>query len=300
MLTKTSLAVVAIVTNLVLAGCSGNGNLAAPGVATLYTSDGNRITTTVAAERFNASSVAISGLTAGTSVIGMDVDPNGGVLAALGSDGQAYTLNPVSGSATPVGTPDTATSFSGKIVDIDFNPRAKAGTAMPPVQDVFRVVTNTGDNLRRNSATGARVGTDKAFVYVTGDRNAGKTVSIAAIAYTDSGLNGGTLPAQTTVYAIDTANEVLVVLGSKPANSMAGNVGNPDEGMLSTIGSLGIDLSGNVGFDIDSASGVAYVTAAGANGYNLYTIDLASGALSKVGLLSPTTAPVIAFAVQQR
>lgn len=301
MLKKTCFALAA--TAVLLASCSGDDSeLAAVGEAPLYVTNGTQIFSFLPSNRLAATAATITGITAGTTIIGLDMNPRQGSLAALGSNGQVYAINGVSGIAQAIGSPDTVTSFAGKAVDIDFNPR---------VQDVFRIVTSTGDNIRRNQASGARAGTDKAFTYITGDVNAGKTINIGALAYTDSRLNNGTIPAQTTAFVIDTANNSVALLGSSPANGTAGNPGNPNEGILTTVCALNPDITNPVGFDIDSALNRGYIVTNSTGGPSLFTINLTQTGTTPggptfactfefAGLLAPAIGTITGFAVQQQ
>src|SRR5688572_5546900 len=51
------------------------------------------------------SDVAVTGLTSGESLEGIDFRPATGELYGLGSTGQLYRLDPATGVATPVGAP---------------------------------------------------------------------------------------------------------------------------------------------------------------------------------------------------
>lgn len=79
---------------------------------------------------------------------------------ALGSTNRVYTVNPLTGAATKVGTPFNPAVF-GNGVGFDINPAV----------DRLRVITSTGQNLRLVPATGAVAGVDKPLAYADGDRN---------------------------------------------------------------------------------------------------------------------------------
>lgn len=99
------------------------------------------------------SAVAVTGLSSGDSIVGLDVRPSDGLLYALGSQGRLYTLNPGSGQATLKATlaadpADTSAPFaglSGASFGFDFN----------PLIDALRVLSDVGQNLRVNPDTGA-------------------------------------------------------------------------------------------------------------------------------------------------
>ena len=60
----------------------------------------------------------------------------------------------------------------------------------------------------------------------------------------------------------------------------------PNAGVLNTVGSLGVNTSGDVGFDIAGNNGTAYATltvGGGFGGSTLYIVNLGSGTLFPVG-----------------
>ncbi|MCU0867039.1 MAG: DUF4394 domain-containing protein [Planctomycetes bacterium] len=205
--------------------------------------------------------VAISGLPAGTSLVGIDVRPATGRLYGLGSNSQLYVLDPNTGLATAVGAP-FATALSGSEFGFDFNPTV----------DRIRIVSDSGQNLRAHPDTGAVVAVDSALQFAPSDPNAGMTPQIAASGYTNS-VAGATT---TTLYNIDTGRDVLVT--QIPPNS----------GTLNTIGSLGRDVIAVAGFDIapDGRAFAALNTAGSTSGTTqLFALDLGTGATSWLGTL---------------
>ena len=208
-----------------------------------------------------ANNVAVTGLNPGESIIGIDFRPATGVLYAVGSLGNVYTLNQSTGAATFVTalTADPTSTFNGlngAAFGFDFN----------PVVDRLRITSDANQNLRVNVVTGATI-TDMplAFSSGLGDPN------ITGSAYTnaDNDPNTGTL-----LYGIDTVTNSLYT--QNPANN----------GTLSLVGSLGVDPSSDLhGFDISGGSGVAYAvfTVVGLPSSQLYRIDLATGAATLIG-----------------
>jgi len=210
------------------------------------------------------SSVPISGLQAGELVLGIDFRPGTGQLFALGSSHRLYTIDPANGAATPVGADPFAPALSGTDFGFDFNPAV----------DRIRVISDAEQNLRLDPALGTVAANDTPL------NPAGNVV---AAAY----LNNHAAPASTVLYDID---------------SVAGNLltqNPPNAGTLTLVGSLGLAVSSSdVGFDIASASGTAYLSAytGGANP-GLYRVNLTTGAATLVGSIG-TTDPLRAFAVQ--
>ncbi len=206
-----------------------------------------------------AGSVAITGLGVGESLLGIDLRPATGQLYGLGSQSRLYTIDPLTGVATGVGSAGAFT-LSGTAFGFDFNPTV----------DRIRLVGNTGQDLRLHPVTGALVATDGTIVYSAGDVNEGATPNMAGSAYINN-VAGATT---TALYNIDAS------LGSLTLQNP------PNTGANSTVGSLGVSFSNleNVGFDISGVTGTAFASlASGGASSSLYTIDLGTGAASLVG-----------------
>ena len=211
------------------------------------------------------STLTVTGL-GNEQIGGIDFRPSTGQLYALGSAGGLYTIDTATGAATAVG--------SGVPVaqrDRDF------GFAFNPVPDAIRVVTATDLNLRVNPGTGTTT-TDTPLAYAAGDPNAGTNPTVAGVAYTNQ-LPG---PQTTTIlYGIDVSTGSLVLQSP------------PNEGTLSTIGSLGsafaqLGQGTTVGFDIEGGTNLAFASffnAGSANG--LYSINLLTGAATALGGVFP-------------
>lgn len=194
---------------------------------------------------------AITGLQSGENILGIDVRPATGELYALGSSSRLYVINRATAAATFVAT--LSVTLNGTDFGVDFNPTV----------DRLRVVSNAGQNLRINPNNGATT--------VDGTLNPGTPV-VNAAAYTNS-FNGATT---TTLYDIDTANDTLYTQNP------------PNNGTLVAIGPLGFDISSVNGFDIFAGDGVAYLAATATVGLGnpvLYTVNLATGAATSVGLI---------------
>ncbi len=166
------------------------------------------------------SSVQITGLQAGEKLLGIDFRPSTGQLYGVGSTSRIYVINLTSGAARMIGAGAFTPAIDGNIVGFDFNPTV----------DRIRLVTNNRQNLRLNPETGAVVAVD-------GNINLGgqATPMLAAAAY-ENNVAGATV---TTLYSIDLATKKLY--RNNP----------PNAGTLEEVGSLGLDISGDGGYDID-------------------------------------------------
>ena len=149
---------------------------------------------------------------------------------------------------------------AGVTVTVDFN----------PVADRLRIITSEGVNLRVNVDDG-KATVDGALKFKDGDAQAGKTPKVIAGAYTNS---ANPKPTATALYDIDEAGHLLT---QAP----------PNDGVLNTIGMLGVKLDGPVAFNIVNEGrgqrGVAV------NGGTLYSVDLKTGKATAAGKIEGLT-----------
>jgi hypothetical protein len=184
---------------------------------------------------------------ASAKLVGIDVRPADGMLYGVSSDGTIWTIDTASGKATQKSKLDMPLPGNATIT-VDFN----------PVADRLRVIGSDGSNLRINVDDG-KVTKDGDLKYAEADANKGKTPKIVAGAYTNS-VKGAK---ETTLYDIDASG---VVLRQAP----------PNDGVLNTVGQLGMNAPDVVAFDIlaDAQGGnTGWLMA----GNTLYRIDLQSG-----------------------
>jgi hypothetical protein len=225
----------------------------------LVATNGTGLTSLDSSSTGVTSSVPISGLQAGETLVGMDFRPSDGQLYGIGSASRIYRLNPASGVAVQVGTAG-AFALNGTAFGMDFN----------PVADRIRSVSNAEQNLRLSPIDGTLSGTDSAL------NPAGNVV---AAAYSNN-FAGATA---TTLYDIDSASGMLVIQNP------------PNNGTLATVGSLGLgtNLNENIGLDIAGVDGVAYATITTGGTSKLYTVNLATGASTLVGTIGTGATPYL-------
>lgn len=216
------------------------------------------------------SNVQITGLGPGEAILGIDFRPANGQLYALGSQSRVYKINTTNGVATEVsgGTPFI---LNGTSFGFDFN----------PVPDRIRVVSNTEQNLRLNPDTGGLAATDSNLSYDATDTNVGQNPNIVGAAYTNS-FAGATV---TTLFNIDSDLDTLVRQGGDPEAGVNPTI-SPNTGFLFTLGSLGVDILGEVGLDVAAGSNRAFsaLQPLGSFTSKLYTVALRTGA-GQVGLI---------------
>ena len=228
--------------------------------------------TTTAARR-----IAITGLAAGETVVGIDFRSTAPVTTAADrklygatSASRIVTIDTTSGAASAVGTAAFTPGLLGTAFGFDFNPTA----------DRLRLHSDQEQDLRLNQLTGATAAVDTALAYAIGDANVGQNPNVVGTAYTNS-VAGATA---TDLFAIDSDRDVLVFLA------------NPNSGRLTTRGALGVNTTQDVGFDVFgpglattpaqvavTAQAYATLTTQGQSRSRLYTINLGTGQATLVG-----------------
>ena len=214
------------------------------------------------------SDLPVTGLQQGESLLGIDFRPANGLLYGVGSSNRLYTVNPRTGEASQVGSGQFAVPLTPGAAGFDFNPTV----------DRIRFVNQAGQNARLNPDTGAIVDFDTLaggiqldanLAYRAGDTNFGSSPAAVGAAYVNN-FAGGT---STTLFVIDSNLDVLV------------RQDPPNNGVLNTIGSLGVDAGTVLGFDVRSVGGnetaLAAIDVGGVS--SLYNINLTTGQASIVG-----------------
>ncbi len=216
----------------------------------------------------------IIGLQPGEHVVGIDYRVSTAQLYAVGSSSRLYTVDPVTGLATRVGT----TPFTPAL---DSTPGLEFGVDFNPVSDKLRVVSETGQNFLLDPNTGAVTATDPALVYASGQQDAGQAASVSAIAYTNN-FRGATVK---TLYGLDWRRNTLVRVGQ-----LSTSVGEPPTGQTFTVGSLqtGFGVTELAGFDVAASDTTAYAALRSTDSLGtsrFYTVNLSTGAASEVGTI---------------
>jgi hypothetical protein len=190
-------------------------------------------------------------------LVGFDVRPADGMLYGVSADGGIYTIDPKSGQAT-MKSKMSETLKPGVTATIDFNPAA----------DRLRVMGSDGTSLRVNVDDG-KATVDGSHKFKDGDASAGKTPKVVAGAYTNS-VKG---TQSTALYNIDATSGSLVMQAP------------PNDGVLNTVGSLGMAVSEPVAFNI-VMSGAEKNDAWLVSGDTLYSVDLKTGKAASVGKIA--------------
>lgn len=184
---------------------------------------------------------------------GIDLRPSDGKLYGVTKDGTIVTIDTATGAAT-AGAKLAINLPEGVTASIDFNPMA----------DRLRLMGSDGTNLRANVDTG-EVTEDGKLAFEAGDPNAEREPKVIATAY----INSYGKPEKTAMYDVDAAGTFIQQV-------------KPNDGVLKTIGSLGIPAADRVAMDVQTTAdgtNTAWLAAGGV----LYTIDVATGTATKTG-----------------
>lgn len=235
--------------------------------------DGQLVTFGLGNAAASASSKPLTGL-GNDSLVDLDINSFNGSLYGFAASGKVYTIDPQSGAATLNTTPASALSVS----KTDFNPVANRVRVFAPGAANFRLSVAPAPA----AAPTGTVTTDGTLAYVVGDANAGKTPDLRGAAYTNSYLNGGVVAPSTALYSVDGSANTLNLHSTAAGSTPAGNFST-----LKTVGSLGITLGSDVGFDITTSGAAGGTnTAYLVSGSALYTVDLSTGAATPLATLS--------------
>jgi hypothetical protein len=80
--------------------------------------------------------------------------------------------------------------------------------------------------------------------------------------------------------------------------SLDGTPNSPNGGTITSVGSLGLgaNLNDNIGFDISGVSGIAFASITAGGISRLFTINLATGATTNLGVIGIGTVPFSSIA----
>ena len=252
--------------------------------------------------RFNSltpgttATATIAGLNAGEAVVGIDRRPATGQYLAVVQNTLLGTLrlaqlDPQTGGTTPIGVGIALVDVTGTA--ITFPAGTAFGVDINPTVDKLRIVASTGANFRVDPATGAAVDGDATATGIQPDTtlNGGSTKGDAT-AYTNS-FNGSKF---TTQYTLDASTDKLFIQNLP-------NAGTLTNGVSITVNGTAVDFTDANGFDIPSgvqvtasnaaATGTGYAVLTIAGSTALYGINLATGAATKLGVISTGTTPVV-------
>ena len=195
---------------------------------------------------------------AGEFIRDIDVRPGNGQLYGRSNFDRLFLINPTNPLAIPIGN---ASPIIPAQLGMDFDPR----------NDQIRLWTNLRENVVLNSVTGSIERFGLPLSYVPGDPFQGTAPRVTGLAFVNS------VPAATFtgVYAIDHFRNTLVQPGSQSLN----------DGRLSTVGGLGLEVGPRLGFDIAPFTNAAFASfqISGQGISRLYSINLGTGPRNRAG-----------------
>lgn len=205
---------------------------------------------------------ALSGMVEDTYLVGIDFRVQDGKLYGVGDKGGIYILDVKRSKAYLEDRPRVALDGSAAY-GVDFNPAA----------DALRVITSNGANLRVPFATPSATIVDGPLTRPAAAPATGTVpaTGVTAAGYTNNDLDASTA---TTLFVLDTERDQVAL--QSPANA----------GTTVATGALGMDASGDVGFDVRSElrkGKTVSVAAYAVSGGVLYDINLLTGAATKEG-----------------
>jgi Domain of unknown function (DUF4394)/Calx-beta domain/Bacterial Ig domain len=219
-----------------------------------------------------AQDLAITGLGGGETLLGIEGDIYSGIFG-LTNLGRLVAINVTTGGASDLA------GFNDETLSGTISPRL--GITIDPATNVIRIVDDAGRNVTADIDVSYQI--DGQAIR---NRTALQRTGIAAIAYTSRGPNGEAA----TLYGIDATTDALVRIGGP------NGAPSPNEGAVTVVGPLGINVDGNVAFDIDPSSNVGYLTRHDPThdpDYDeLYIVDLSTGAATIVGNINTPKRPL--------
>ena len=238
---------------------------AAP-TAIALTADNRMLAFSPSAPNSITATTSITGLASGESMLGVDFRPRDGLLYGIATGGKLYVIDATTGAATlratlmadPTDATAPYTGIVGVVTSVDFN----------PVADRLRVITSSGQSLRIVVETVITGTTTVTAGNTTTDGNINRVsgaASVIASAYTNSYAGA----AATMLHNLEQNNDVLTLQNP------------PNDGTLTNIGALGLDVTGTAGFDIGGGDNGLILAAmrTGTTGpFSLYTVALTTGA----------------------
>jgi Domain of unknown function (DUF4394) len=249
------------------------GNGRGPDRLLVATTDSNQLITFNAKDGRIRKLVSIKGLPAGETLVGIDFQPASGALYGVGTNEIVYRVNERTGIAIAEG-PAFTPALNGQSFGVDFN----------PVVNRIRVVSDAEQNLALDPDAGTAL--------MNANLNPAGEMIVGA-AYENSQFSA-MAPAATTLHVVGAANDRLYTQNPPAAGTltMPRNLRVPGAGRL--------DVGANVGFDIEGASGLGYLTDADpGRGTTLYTVDVPTGKAKSLGRIGGRSLTLTGLAVVQ-
>ena len=217
--------------------------------------DGNELVRFDSATPATTTAIAVTGLVAGETLVGIDFRPADRKLYGLTDAGRVYAISTSTGAATLFTTSSIA--LVGTSFGIDFNPG----------NDRLRVLSDAEQSFKIDMATGIATA-DPALAYGATDAHFGENPNVVEFAFTNSVAGA----ASAGFYLIDTSTDMIGTL-------------LVPTGQLTSIWMLGFDATGSAGLDVSPRGNTAYAALTVAASTGLYRIDLLYGTPTLIGTI---------------
>ncbi|MFN0130361.1 MAG: DUF4394 domain-containing protein [Verrucomicrobiales bacterium] len=212
----------------------------------------------------NPGAVTPIGVISAPGVVDIDVYPVNKLLYGVNAGGSLFRINTTTAAATLVATPSVNIA---SVTDFDFNPAVDRLRIFSSGSRNFRMVPDVNNS---NPGTPGAVTVDGQFSDLS--------AQLVGSAYKNN--FDGVAAATTSLYSIDAVTDSLIL-----------HSGGPTFNTLNIVGSLGIPVGGNVGFDIRGLD-----TAFLSNDSDLYRVNLTTGAATSLGTVGASGLTSIAAA----
>lgn len=201
-------------------------------------------------------------------VVGIDYRPSNRQLYAVTSNQKVYQLDPVTGEASVLSEESFADDMPSEGYGWDFNPAV----------DRIRWVTAEAVNRRVHPESGSLVAADSQLAYAINDSGFGLDPVVTAVGYDD----------EANLFAIDAARDQFVSVS--PAN----------DGVLHSIGALGVIITGDAGLDVSSGTGAVFAAmqVVGEPGASLFQIQRSTGAAFRLGTIAGGDQHILSLTVE--
>lgn len=208
--------------------------------------------------------VTTIGVISAAGVVDIDVYPVNGLLYGMNAGGDLFRISTSTAAATLVAT---AAVDIASVTDFDFNPAVDRLRIYSSGSRNFRMVPDVNNS---NPGTPGAVTVDGQFSDLS--------AQLVGSAYKNN--FDGVAAATTSLYSIEAGADSLLI-----------HSGGPTFNTLNTVGALGVDVGANVGFDIRGLD-----TAFLSNDSELYSVNLATGAATRLGTVGANGLTSIAAA----
>ncbi|RYD37108.1 MAG: DUF4394 domain-containing protein, partial [Verrucomicrobiaceae bacterium] len=193
-------------------------------------------------------------------IVSIDFRGSNNQLYGMASSGATSTINTSTGALSTVFS-STSHTVSGGVSSFDFNPVADRMRVVGAGTNNYRIVPDGIPGMTPGTVAMGATGGDGTFMTPA-------SVTLLDVAY----LN----PFNNT----PTGSTILYSVGSDGILYTHPGAGGPTFNMVSAVGSLGISIGSDIGFDIDS-TGTGWLV----SGSSLYTVDLGTGLATSAGPL---------------